>query len=336
LATLVQAAGPCLEATTNCQERLLLDPAGRYVNVYRNYPLTTGAANVERAVIMIHGSGRNGDGYYQTLLASAAVAARLFDSELVAIQIRGNDGKSCRDQLESGEIAFPCNGWKDGFEALNAPGVYSFTIADRIITLLNDRTAFPNLKRIVVAGHSAGGQYVHRYAAANRAHASSKIPISYVVANPSSYLYLDELRPDVHAQCTAQGRCAEKFAPYEDRDNCTTYNQFKYGLEQRVGYAASIDPTQLRRQLVARPMAYLLGDRDNIDAGGLDLSCPAVAQGANRLERGINYWNYIRAQYSAQHELKIVEGCGHSATCVYASRQGADLLFPRLDMKGQP
>lgn len=45
------------------------------------------------------------------------------------------------------------------------------------------------------AGHSAGGQYVTRYEMANRIHETLGLPVSYVVANPSSYAWLDTTRP---------------------------------------------------------------------------------------------------------------------------------------------
>ena len=53
----------------------------------------------------------------------------------------------------------------------------------------------PNLKAIVVTGHSAGGQYVTRYEMSNRVHETVGTAITYVVANPSSYAWPSATRP---------------------------------------------------------------------------------------------------------------------------------------------
>jgi hypothetical protein len=37
-------------------------------------------------------------------------------------------------------------------------------VLDEMLLALADRTVFPNLARVVVSGHSAGGQIVQRYA----------------------------------------------------------------------------------------------------------------------------------------------------------------------------
>lgn len=325
------ADAPCLSGDAACTERVLLGAKKRYVQVYRNYSLTARNDAVRNAVILIHGARRNGDDYFRTLLAAAAVAGRLSDAILVAPLFRGREGTSCKDAYEPGELTWPCDGWKGGEAATNgeaAEPLYSFDAVDRMIALLADRAKFPALAQIVVAGHSAGGQFVHRYAAANRAEAASTAPVSYVVANPSSYLYLDERRLPRLNTCLANGTCSNAFRPYWDRENCTAYNHWKYGLEERTGYAAPIADAALRAQLIARRVTYLLGDLDRIETSDLDMTCPAMAQGPNRRERGLNYWNYVRSLYKSKHELSVVSGCGHSATCVYASPQGAALLFP--------
>ena len=108
--------------------------------------------------------------------------------------MKANDGSGCMDALDDGELAFSCNGWKDGEPALGSP-IDSFTAMDRLLAALDDKARFPALKEIVVAGHSAGGQYVQRYAAGNRIEPTLSAPVRYLVANPSSYLYLEPNRP---------------------------------------------------------------------------------------------------------------------------------------------
>ena len=65
---------------------------------------------------------------------------------------------------------------------------------------------------------------------ANTVHEKLGVPVTYVVANPSSYAYLDASRPN------AEGN---KFGNFGDGRNCTTFNQWPYGIEGRKsGYTA--------------------------------------------------------------------------------------------------
>src|SRR5665811_2566040 len=70
------------------------------------------------------------------------------------------------------------------------------------------------------------------------------------------------------------------FRAFTDGRNCTTYDQWPYGLEHRTGgYTARQTDDQLKKQLAARPVTYLLGEIDILPLGGFDASCPAMAQG---------------------------------------------------------
>lgn len=97
------------------------------------------------------------------------------------------------------------------------------------LTLLARKEVFPNLRGIVFAGHSAGGQFATRYEMANKMHDTLGVPITYVVANPSSYACLDATRPSGDSP---------QFRQFGDRRNCTTSNDWPYGLEKRTGCSA--------------------------------------------------------------------------------------------------
>ena len=133
--------------------------------------------------------------------------------------------------------------------AINNPKLTSYDFADAILRKLARKEIFPNLKIIVVAGHSAGGQFVTRYEMANQVHDALGVPVTYVVSNPSSYAYPDPARP----------AAASEFRNFSDARNCTTYDRWPYGLQNRTGYAAQLSDDQLRKQLAARPVTYLLG-----------------------------------------------------------------------------
>jgi hypothetical protein len=176
---------------------------------------------------------------------------------------------------------------------------------------------------------AAPKQFVSRYVAASRAEKNLDIPVKYVVANPSSYLYLDETRLAAGATCSADGGCTGEFRPYSEGRNCTTYNHWRYGLEKRTGYAVAVSDEDLRRQLVLRDVTYLLGEFDTLPVYGFDGSCPAMAQGPTRLARGLNYWNYLRTQYAAKHKFIMAPACGHNERCMYTSDTSLPVLFPK-------
>ncbi|MEZ5353227.1 MAG: hypothetical protein R2762_11370 [Bryobacteraceae bacterium] len=179
-----------------------------------------------------------------------------------------------------------------------------------------------------MAGHSAGGQFVQRYAGINRAEPKSRVPVRYVVANPSSYVYLNSLRIPSSSSCSVEGGCTRPFAAYWDAENCASFNRYKYGLDGLSGYAALVGAEAVTAQYPKRAITYMVGELDRQPDPSLDKTCPAMAQGPNRYERGVNYWNYIREHFGARHPLVVAPGCGHSATCMYAGSAGQRVLFP--------
>src|SRR5205085_2631437 len=117
-------------------------------------------------------------------------------------------------------------------------GLSSFDFMDDIVRRLARKDLFPNLKNIVVSGHSAGGQFVIRYAMLNQVHEQVGTRLTYVTSNASSYAYLDALRPVAHSTPTLSPTAADSapaFAPFADAKNCTEYNTWPYGLKRRTG-----------------------------------------------------------------------------------------------------
>lgn len=200
------------------------------------------------------------------------------------------------------------------------PRVSSFDIMNRIVARLADARAFPNLSAIVLAGHSAGGQFVQRYAIGQPDDpARDRSPITYVVANPSSYLYLDARRPDP--------RQPGAFA-IPSRSACLT-NKFKYGFEQPNSYFKPQPIDDMIARYRARPVIYLLGEADtDPNAKGLSRICAAMAQGTTRFARGNAFMAYMDAFYAPHaHRLMTVPGVGHSSLRMFQSPVGLAVLF---------
>jgi len=196
-------------------------------------------------------------------------------------------------------------------------------LMDEILRQAANRKTFPNLKSIVVTGHSAGGQFTSRYALANNVHGSLGVPVRYIVSNPSSYAYPTAERPA--DDCTDKG-CGG-FRVYREGENCTTFNQWPYGFERRHGYAAPVADNELSARVASRPVTYLMGALDTLPIAGFDQSCPAMAQGSNRYLRALGYWHFVREKLGAKHEFVTVPLCGHNARCVYTSDPAVKLLF---------
>ena len=107
------------------------------------------------------------------------------------------------------------------------------------------------------------------------------------------------------------------------------YDHWPYGLQNRGGYTAKLTDEQLKKQLAARPVTYLLGEIDILPLGGFDASCPAMAQGPTRLARGQAYVKYVNQNFGARHQVTVVPLCGHNARCMFTSETALPIVFPK-------
>ncbi len=315
-------AAPCISASSACTEWVSFGSGPARSMIYRTYSIDARNPAITRAFILVHGASRDADNYFRTAVAAAFLGGALDDTIVIAPRFASNDARGCRDQLSPNEVSWSCNGdsWRSGGVSGTHENLTSYDFADEILRKLARKDVFPNLKAIVVAGHSAGGQFVNRYEMANRVHDTLGVPVTYVVSNPSSYAYLDALRPNSDGG---------DFRAFGDARNCTTYDKWPYGLQNRSGYAAKTSDDQLRKQLAARPTTYLLGEIDVLPLGGFDGSCPAMAQGATRLARGQAFAKYVNQKFGAQHKAVIVSLCGHNARCMFTSETALPLIFPQ-------
>ena len=305
----VAMAEPCSQGTAACVEPLPMG-GGRSVMMYRSHPLRKGHAKVRRALIVIHGAGRNADDYFPSGMAGAYLAGALEETVVVAPRFAGTGSRNCDDKLAPGEIGFSCIGddWRGGGPGVGVASVTTFDVMDELIRRFADKKRYPRLTHVVLMGHSAGGQFLSRYAAASKLDPAG-VAVRYVISNPSSYLYLDGTRPG-----PTQG--------------CAGFNNWKYGLENRTGYAAAITDDVMRANLARRDVVYLLGGYDTTPQFGFDSTCGAMAQGPNRLQRGTDYFAYITTKFGAKHRLVPVPNCGHNGRCMLVANEAREVLFP--------
>jgi pimeloyl-ACP methyl ester carboxylesterase len=320
----VAAFGGACVTTSGCTEWITYGNGPARSIVYRSYPLTEKNDHIRRAFILVHGASRDADNYFRTAVAAAFLAGALDDTIVVAPRFASNQANLCRDTLGSNEVNWPCGGdsWRSGGVSPSNRELTSYDFVDELLRKLARKDVFPNLKAIVLAGHSAGGQFVTRYEMANKVHDSLGVPVTYVVSNPSSYAYPDAMRP--------AGEKTE-MKPFTDEAKCGQYNRWPYGFENRGnGYASKIADDQLKKQLAARPTIYLLGQLDTLPLAGFDSSCPAMAQGPTRLARGEAFGSYVVSKYGARdHKTVVVEMCGHNARCMFTSDTTLPIVFPK-------
>jgi pimeloyl-ACP methyl ester carboxylesterase len=221
------------------------------------------------------------------------------------------------------------------------PTLSSFDFIDEIVRKLADKKTFPNLTKIVVAGHSAGGQVATRYAMANKVHDTRGVSITYVVANPSSYAWPASVRPlptgdadPAGADKEALGNDGEKvhtnftYGPF-DATKLPNYNRWPAGLENLAGYTGQMTADQLKKQLVERPTTYLLGQVDVLPLGGFDSSPTAMAQGPTRRARGEAFYKYVKETLGARANAIIVPECGHNDRCIFTTDVVLPVIFPQ-------
>lgn len=334
-------AHPCTDATTACTEWVTIGKGPARSMVYRTWPLGVRNEHIRRALIMVHGTLRNADMYFRTATSAAFLAGALDDTIVIAPHLASSE-RGCNDTLAPNEVSWSCRGdsWRSGGTSASHPDLTSFDFMDAILRRLADRKTFPNMAAIVVTGHSAGGQYTTRYEMANRVHDTLGVPVTYVVANPSSYSWPVSDRPlptgDAEPSAAQTGwKSEEPHTNFQygafDGSGCEGYDKWPYGIEDRTsGYTAGTSDDQLRKQLAARPTTYLLSQVDTLPLGGFDSSCRAMAQGATRRARGEAFAKYVNERLGGHHAVLIVPECGHNARCVYTTDEVLPIIFPKV------
>jgi len=245
-----------------------------------NFDITT-------AVIGVHGSGRDAGTYLCALTAIVEDASkdhrllrvrnkrRLLPKDVLVVaplfaaptdDIPPNTYSSSLPYIRW-DAQYPIfHTWRYGAESVpdgssnNNITISSFGAMDVLLERLCDRNHFPNLQRIVAIGHSAGGQYVHRWALSSNSWCfgggqfvhrwapKADLPnVRVVAANPRSFTYVDDRRyfaisdqniavKDDKSPAENEGTLTP-FDNYELRspsaaeaNECNGFNKYEWGL----------------------------------------------------------------------------------------------------------
>jgi pimeloyl-ACP methyl ester carboxylesterase len=299
---------PCTSTSDEACEGTLTFAAGK-MPYFRTYPLGQRNEAVTQAVIAVHGISRNHAGQFSAIVRAARSRNALDQTLVLAPKYLTSE-----DSVPSGFLFWSDSGWKEGDTSAGPGVVSSFELMDSIVRSVLDTARFPNLKRLTIIGHSAGGQFAQRYAAGGRA-TSETVDIQYIVSNPSSYMYLNAQRADGKGGWVVPSTTCR-------------YDRYRYGLDGRNAYMNALSADEIRTRFVGRDVVYFLGEADTLRDEDLDKSCAGDLQGRNRLERGRNYAAHVKRFFAATHPVVTVPNVGHTATGMYTSSQGQKLLFP--------
>jgi pimeloyl-ACP methyl ester carboxylesterase len=282
-------------------QRLDLGDAG-LLPICINADLDGELPHVHSVLIMLHGRLRNAMVYYHT--AISAVAAR--PGWLVASPQFLAEVDIAAHRLSPRTLRWGLTDWMGGDAAIAPSPQNTFAVLDALLDRLARR--LPALRRLVVAGHSGGAQVAQRYSLLADEHPNTH----YVIANPSSYAFLDSRRP-------------------EPTDQCPEFDRWKYGLSGLPDYCHGWTREQLAARYAKRRVTYLLGADDTDSAHpALDNTAAARCQGPHRRARGEAFYTALKIRFpDCRHKLRIVPGVGHDGFGIFTSTDGIETLFGR-------
>ena len=177
--------------------------------------------------------------------------------------------------IQAGELYWHGSQWQSGM-ASRGPGdtsISSYDVMDSFLDTLFDKTQFPALNTVVMAGHSMGAQMVQRYAVVKQP-ADYDGNVTFWIGNPGSYVWLTNTRPNQN-----NASCASDFDDW-------AYGLDGSGLPNYVRDRVRNNKQQVVSTFQSRNVHYNYGLLDN---GQGDTACAASYQGANHLERGCHF-----------------------------------------------
>jgi hypothetical protein len=268
---------------------------------------------IKQLIIYIHGARRNGLDYYEW--GEAAVKEAHKDDETLFISPQFTSLKDLDEHNhDDTHLFWSNNSWRVGDESTSSKKrkmgetFSSFSLVDSMIARACNQQLFPNLKNIIIIGHSAGGQFVSRYAGMTpMPNILRGYKFRFIIMNPSTYLYLDDRRPVKKGETLTFAR--------PDTTGCGDFNQYPKGFEKPNPYATKIGEATIKQQFLSRDIAFILGGSDvDMNDPSLDKTCSGNLQGRFRLERGQFYYEYLQlfSKKGKIHSVDVVPNVAHS------------------------
>ena len=275
-------------------------------NLYANVDVSSsGSSQYRNLLLYMHGASLDGEDYYDSAKRAVSSAGKSDDTIVVAPQFQTEDTKN--------NYVWGQYSWKNGdFSNNGEPKISSYAVLDRLLmdyVLAN----YPSIENVILAGHSAGGQLIYRYALLTDLPEQSGLLIHWLPMNPSSYAYIGPERWDDTAQA---------FVVPSDIPACPHYNSWIYGLENLSSnqYDSSISPTAVAALFPERLVTIGVGTNDT--GTPADQGCEADLMGPNRFERGVLANKFIDFKDQANQQALIeVQGVGHDGAAMINSQE---------------
>jgi len=282
--------------------------------------------HISRVVLAIHSSSYNPDTYLDNTLALLKASPKIKGQILIIAPAFYKHSKTTMEDIVTWKNAPFWGSSRAQYQDKNIQ-LSAYEILDHILTKVITSNNFPNLKDIVLLGHSAGGQMVNRYAASNtietRIASLYNVTMKYLVMAPSSYVYFNNKR--------VMKDSLDKFKIPKEVD--IKYNVWGYGLDKLYSYHKrhNITASKIINQYAKRKILYLVGENDDKQDKSLGKSKSAMMQGKNRKERAIIYYNHLQAYFGNSitklQTLNIITGVGHWGKALMLSKTGREFIL---------
>jgi hypothetical protein len=280
---------------------------------------------VSTLLIYIHGVNRNGVAYFEYANDMVRWAKKRKETLVIAPQYANAEDLDFY-HLGNDFLYWDKAQWKDGHTSASERGrqqavrMSSYEVLDSMLTLVLTSNLFPHIRRVVIVGHSAGGQFVQRYSAITPLpDLLTQFTFRFIVMDPSSYMYPDGKRP-----------LGDKTFGLPDPSTCPEYNHYPKGLEELNTYARTAGADKIRYNMLHRDIVILLGAEDTrTDDPNLDVTCAANLEGPYRLERGKQFFAYISSwpEYGDKKNFAIVPNSGHNGDKMINSDEAVHWIF---------
>lgn len=293
-----------------------------------NHAMGEKNSKIKQLVIYIHGARRNGLDYYEWGEKAVKAANNTYETLFIAPQFTSE--KDLQDHNhDASHVFWTNNNWRIGDESVSSKkrmmedSFSSFALVDSMIARVCNKKLFPKLKKIIIIGHSAGGQFVSRYVGITpMPNVLKKYNFSFIVMNPSTYMYLDDRRP-------VKTETSLTFIK-PDTSGCPNFNDYPRGMEKLNPYALKVGVEMIKQQFLNRDIRFILGEKDvNVNDSSLDKSCEGNMQGGFRLERGQFFYEYLQLYSNKKkiHQIEVVPDVAHDGDKMVNSKAARWHLF---------
>jgi hypothetical protein len=285
---------------------------------------------IKRVLVSVHSSGFDALQYYENArIAASKVPGALDETLIIAPQFFQK--KVVPGRIPKGLLYWTVSPYRGSSRGAIGPeesklSISAYGVLDDMLARLTDKKVFPELKDVVLVGHSAGGQLVQRYALVGKFEPPSGINCRFVVCAPSSFAYPtpERLAPGTRNEFVVPDAKVIASAP--------RYNNWGYGLAKPYGYFKGFDREATIKRYGLRNVYYLCGQRDtNVDDGSTSKSPGAMLQGSHRRDRTETFYAYLLHTYgdeiAQRHKMAITPRVGHYGRGNMTSKAGLRFLF---------